>query len=83
MNYNNISNTVVISPNLIPGNPPVSGSLVFGGGVNNPATADARIQFLSNNLINAGGGGAFVNYAATIPIKYKGTRYLIPVLADP
>lgn len=88
--YNGLSNTVIIAPNLIPGIDPVSGSIIFGGGVNNSASDDARIQFLSNNLVDAGvafteplSGGGESAYDGYIPIKYKGTKYRIPVLLDP
>jgi hypothetical protein len=84
VNYDAIESTVVISPNIIPGNTPVSGSVVFGGKTNNAAAADARIQFLSEELSNIGGGAVFpANYFATIPIRYKGVNYRIPVLSDP
>jgi hypothetical protein len=84
LTHSSMNNNVIISPVQIPNPAPVDGSLIFGGGTNNPPAGDARIQFLSNNLVAPGGTAAFpVNYFATIPIRYRGVNYRIPVLSDP
>jgi hypothetical protein len=84
--HSNMSNNTIISIGQIPAVPaPANGSLIFGGstGSNNPPAADARIQFLSNNLVAAGAGAAFPgSYDAYIPIRYRGANYRIPVLND-
>ena len=83
----NGSNSIIISPTTINNSTqPASNSIVFGGATNFPPTNDARIQFLNTQLLGAGGGDTFANkvsYDNTIPIKYKGNKYLIPVFLDP
>lgn len=86
------SNQIIISHKPLNASP-VTGAIVFGGGAHAPA-ADARVQFLSEDILNVGGavnvaavdngaGGWNVPFPATMRIRYKGVNYQIPLLADP
>lgn len=80
----NIDHTIVLSTAPLLGNKPVNNSIVFGGSNNQPASADARVQFLSQDLLAEGAGAAFpAAYDAVIRINYRGTNYRIPVFTDP
>lgn len=80
-----INNTIVISSgSLNIANKPVDNSVVFGGINNQPASNDARIQFLSSDLIPEGAGAGFpAAFDALIRINYRGTNYKIPAFLDP